>query len=246
MQRASRVGGTGVTILGIDTSGPVAGVALWRSGALCYAAVSDAGRTHSETLMPMVDQALRAAGLSIEDVEMVSCVAGPGSFTGVRIGVCAAKGIAMARGIPCARVDALAALAAGAFGFDGEICPILDARRGQVYCARFRFSAGALPERRMEDAALPLADYLALLPKEGRCLFTGDGLSAHGAEIARAMGPRAVLQKPHLSLLRAEAACYLAQNDPALRVSGAALTPIYLRKPQAERERAEKRGRAHD
>ncbi len=235
-----------MTILGIDTSGPVAGVALWRGGALRYAAVADAGLTHSETLMPMVDQALAAAGLSIEDVEMVSCVAGPGSFTGVRIGVCAAKGIALARGIPCARVDALAALSAGAFGFDGEICPILDARRGQVYCARFRFPGGALPERLMEDAALPLTDFLSRLPTDGRCLFTGDGLTAHAEAILRALGQRAVLQKPHLSLLRAEAACYLAENDPSIRMPGGELTPIYLRKPQAERERAEKQGRAHD
>ncbi len=175
---------------------------------------------------------------------MVSCVAGPGSFTGVRIGVCAAKGIAMARGIPCARVDALAALAAGDFGFDGEICPILDARRGQVYCARFRFSAGALPERRMEDAALPLADYLALLPKEGRCLFTGDGLSAHGAEIAGRWG-RGRCCKSASFTFAGGGGCYMRRTIPPFAYP-ARRSPIYLRKPQAERERAEKRGRAHD
>jgi tRNA threonylcarbamoyladenosine biosynthesis protein TsaB len=231
-----------LTILGIDTSGPVAGVCVWKDGKPRYSAVADVGLTHSETLMPMVDQALAAAGISVKDVELVACVAGPGSFTGVRIGVCAAKGFALARDIPCAQIDALEALAAGAFGFDGEICPILDARRDQVYCARFRFGEGALPERLSEDMALSLSDFLGGLPADGRFLFIGDGVAAHGAAIARALGNRALIAKPHLSGLRADAACYLAEQNPALRVLGANLEPIYLRKPQAERERAVRRG----
>lgn len=231
-----------MTILGIDTSGPVAGVSVWRDGKPRYSATADVGMTHSETLMPMVDQALSAAGLSMEDVELVACVAGPGSFTGVRIGVCAAKGFAMARAIPCARIDALEALAAGAYGFDGEVCPILDARRDQVYCARFRFGEGALPVRLAEDAAMKLSDFLDGLPAGGRFLFTGDGVAAHGAAIGRALGGRALIAKPHLSCLRADAACYLAEFSPALRLPGEKLEPIYLRKPQAERERAAGRG----
>lgn len=231
-----------MTILGIDTSGPAAGVSVWKDGKPRHSMTADVGLTHSETLMPMVDQALSAAGLSVEDVELIACVAGPGSFTGVRIGVCAAKGFALARDIPCARIDALEALAAGAYGFDGEICPILDARRGQVYCARFRFFEGALPVRLAEDMAMKLTDFLAGLPREGRLLFTGDGVAAHGANIGRALGARALIAKPHLSLLRADAACYLAEMNPALRVPGEILEPIYLRKPQAERERAARRG----
>jgi tRNA threonylcarbamoyladenosine biosynthesis protein TsaB len=231
-----------LTILGIDTSGPVAGVSVWRDGKPRYSATADVGLTHSETLMPMVDHALSAAGLSMEDVELIACVAGPGSFTGVRIGVCAAKGFALARDIPCAQVDALEALAAGAYGFDGEICPILDARRDQVYCARFRFGAGGLPERLSEDMALKLTDFLDGLPADGRFLFTGDGVAAHGAAIERALGSRALIAKPHLSGLRADAACYLAEINPALHMPGEKLEPIYLRKPQAERERAARRG----
>ena len=231
-----------MTILGIDTSGPVAGVCVWKEGKSRYAVTSDVGLTHSETLMPMVDQALSASGLSMEDVELVACVAGPGSFTGVRIGVCAAKGFALAQGIPCAQIDALEVLAAGAYGFDGEICPILDARRDQVYCARFRFADGDLPERLSEDMALKLTDFLDGLPADGRFLFTGDGVAAHGAAIERALGNRALIAKPHLSGLRADAACYLAEHNASLREPGEKLEPIYLRKPQAERERAAKRG----
>jgi len=231
-----------LTILGIDTSGPVAGVSVWRGGKPRYSVTADVGLTHSETLMPMVDQALSAAGLSMGDVELIACVAGPGSFTGVRIGVCAAKGFALARDIPCARIDALEALAAGAHGFDGEICPILDARRDQVYCARFRFSDGVLPVRLTEDMALKLTDFLSGLPADGRFLFTGDGVAAHRAAIERALGGRALTARTHLSGLRADAACYLAESNPALRMPGANLEPIYLRKPQAERERAARRG----
>ena len=231
-----------MTILGIDTSGPVAGVALWQDGKPRYSVTADVGLTHSETLMPMVDQTLQASGIFIKSVDLIACVAGPGSFPGVRIGVCAAKGFALARGIPCAQVDALEALAAGAFGFEGEICPILDARRDQVYCARFRFSQGYLPERMSEDAALNLTDFLSQLPPDGRFLFTGDGVGVHQAALERPLGDRAVIFKPHLSGLRADAACYLAEMNPALRLPGDQLEPIYLRKPQAERERAAKRG----
>ncbi len=231
-----------MTILGMDTSGPVASVSVWRGGKPRYSVSADVGLTHSETLMPLVDRALTAAGVSLAEVELIACVAGPGSFTGVRIGVCAARGFALALKIPVARVNALEALSAGAFGFDGEICPILDARRGQVYSARFRFAEGALPERLCPDEALKLTDFIAALPPDGRFLFTGDGLSVHGEAIRAALGSRAILQKPHLAALRAEAACYLADSDPSLRVPGEALEPIYLRKPQAERERDARRG----
>ena len=226
----------------MDTSGPVASVCVWRGGKPRYSVSADVGLTHSETLMPLVDRALTAAGVSMAEVELVACVAGPGSFTGVRIGVCAARGFALALGIPVARINALEALSAGAFGFDGEICPILDARRGQVYCARFRFAEGALPERLCPDEALKLTDFVAALPPEGRFLFTGDGLSIHGEAIRAALGSRAVLQKPHLASLRAEAACYLADCGSSPGVPGEALEPIYLRKPQAERERDARRG----
>jgi tRNA threonylcarbamoyladenosine biosynthesis protein TsaB len=232
-----------LTILGIDTSGPVAGVALFEGGKVRYCAAADVGLTHSETLMPLIDRALEASGLSIPQLGLIACVAGPGSFTGVRIGVCAARAISMATGIPCAQIDALEALAAGAFGFDGEICPILDARRGQVYCARFRFSQGVLPQRIADDRAMALEEFIEQLPASSRLLFVGDGVWAHAPAIERALGSRALIQKPHLSGLRADAACYLAHNNPALHMPGMQLLPLYLRKPQAERAREAARER---
>ena len=130
------------TVLAIDTSGPVAGCAVLKAGRIVHLTAMNHGLTHSETIMPAVDAALEGAGLRCGDVDVFAAVAGPGSFTGVRIGVCAAKGLAHAVGKPCVAVHALEALAMNFYGFDGLCCPILDARRGQVYCAAFDMARG--------------------------------------------------------------------------------------------------------
>ena len=224
------------TVLAIDTSGPVAGCALLREGRIAHLAVMNHGLTHSETIMPAVDAALQAAGLSCRDVDVFAAVAGPGSFTGVRIGVCAAKGLAHAAGKPCARVHALEALAMNFYGFDGLCCPILDARRGQVYCAAFDMSRG-MPQRALEDAAQPLQEFLARLPGDRRLVFVGDGVPVHAEAVKQALGERALIAPENLRDLRADAACVLAAARPESWAPAAALRPIYLRAPQAVRER---------
>ncbi len=229
----------GPTVLAIDTSGPVAGCALLREGRIAQLTVMNHGLTHSETIMPAVDAALCGAGLSCADVDVFAAVAGPGSFTGVRIGVCAAKGLAHAVAKPCAQVHALEALAMNFYGFDGLCCPILDARRGQVYCAAFDMSLG-MPERALEDAAQPLEDFLARLPEDRRLVFVGDGVPTYGEAVKRALGDRALIAPENLRDLRADAACLLAAARPQAWVSAGQLRPIYLRAPQAERERKRK------
>lgn len=224
------------TVLAIDTSGPVAGCAVLAEGKIVHMAVMNQGLTHSETIMPAVDEALSAAGIACGDVDVFAAVAGPGSFTGVRIGVCAAKGMAHAVGKPCAAVHALEALAMNCFGFDGLCCPILDARRGQVYCAAFDM-AGGMPVRALEDAAQPLSEFLDRLPGDRRLIFVGDGVPAHGEAVRRALGERALIAPQNLRDLRPDAACVLAAARPESWVAPAALRPIYLRKPQAVRER---------
>ena len=107
------------TVLAIDTSGPVAGCAVLAGGRIVHLTAMNHGLTHSETIMPAVDEALSAAGLRCCDVDVFAAVAGPGSFTGVRIGVCAAKGLAHAVGKPCVAIHALEALAMNFYGFDG-------------------------------------------------------------------------------------------------------------------------------
>ena len=117
----------GLNILGIDSSGPVASCAVMSGGRIVHSIALNHGLTHSEALMPAVDAAMRASGLTCADIDAFAAVAGPGSFTGVRIGVCTAKGLAHAAGKPCAAVDALEALAMNFYGFGGLVCPILDA-----------------------------------------------------------------------------------------------------------------------
>ena len=229
-------------VLAIDTSGPVAGCAVLAGGRVAHLTAMNHGLTHSETIMPAVDAALAGAGLSCGDVDVFAAVAGPGSFTGVRIGVCAAKGLAHATGKRCAAVHALETLAMNFYGFDGLCCPILDARRGQVYCAAFDMSGG-MPRRALEDTAQPLAQFLDRLPADRRLVFVGDGVPVHGDAVRAALGERALIAPPNLRDLRADAACLLAAARPETWVEAAQLRPIYLRAPQAERNRMATAGR---
>ena len=224
-----------MNIAAIDTSGPLASAAVMKDGGIAHLIAMNQGLTHSETIMPALDDALHAAGLSCADVDCFAVVAGPGSFTGVRIGVCAAKGLAHAWNKMCARLDALEVLAMNYQGFDGIACPILAARRGQVYCAAFDMKNG-LPERVLEDNAIELSAFLDKLPKDRRLVFLGDGLRVHAGKI-REILPDAVIAPANMRDLRADVACILAEARQDEWMEAHLLTPIYLRVPQAERER---------
>jgi len=231
-----------VNILAIDTSGPVAACAVMAEGRIACSIAMNQGLTHSETIMPAVDMALRTSGLTCRDIDVFAAVAGPGSFTGVRIGVCAVKGLAHGVGKPCARVNALEALAMNFYGFDGLCCPILDARRGQVYCAAYDMKGGMPVEVAAPDA-IPLTDFIAALPADRRLVFVGDGVPAYGEQVKALLGARALIAPEHLRNLRADAACVLAAARSDQWMEARRLTPIYLRAPQAERER--RAGRDH-
>lgn len=230
-----------MNIVAIDTSGPLASCAVMKDGAIAHLIAMNQGLTHSETIMPALDDAMHAAGLSCVDVDCFAVVAGPGSFTGVRIGVCAAKGLAHAWNKKCACIDALEALSMNFQGFDGIVCPILDARRGQVYCAAFDMKNG-LPECVLADDALELTAFLDRLPKDRRLAFLGDGLRVH-AERIRQILPEAFIAPANLRELRADAACLLAEARQQEWMDAPMLTPIYLRVPQAERERNARLGK---
>lgn len=225
-----------MNILAIDTSGPVAGCAVMMGERVVHSVSMCHGLTHSESIMPAVDEAMEASGLTCADIDVFAAVAGPGSFTGVRIGVCAAKGLAHAVDKPCVAIHALEALAMNFYGFDGLICPILDARRGQVYCALFDTRDG-MPVRAAEDDAVALQTLLERLPQDRRILFAGDGLAVHSTEIRQALGERALLAPANLRDLRADAVCALAAAKREDWIPARALRPVYLRAPQAERER---------
>lgn len=235
-----------MNILMIDTSGPACGVALMKDGAIVYEAQLVSGRTHSQRVMPMVDTALSMSDMQVSDIDLFGAVLGPGSFTGVRIGVSTVKALAHAAGKPCVGVDALHALAANVSGFDGVICPILDARAQQVYGAMFR--AGDVPQRLMDDEAMRLVDFLDLVDKTGEnALFLGDGVAPLRAKIEERLGSRANFVSAQHMNLRAGSACALAEKlaeaDEQAVVDYVHLLPLYLRAPQAERERAAREGK---
>ena len=219
-------------ILAIDTSGPVCGVAVMKDGAVVYEASAINKMTHSVNLLPMIDTACQSAGLTIADLDRIAVVSGPGSFTGVRIGVSTVKGLAHAHCTPCVAVDALEAMAAGAGEFVGVICPIQDARAGQVYGAAFK--AGAVrPERLMDDIPLKLEEYVEAIRAFGdRFLFLGDGMPVHRAKLAALLGDAAVFAQPQLAYLRPASAAYLASLETEL-LDYRTLMPMYLRAPNA-------------
>lgn len=223
-------------LLALDTSGPVCGVAVMADGKVLFEAATQNGRNHSISLMPLIDQALHVSGLKLTDLDRLAVVMGPGSFTGVRIGISTAKGLAHGASLPCVAVDALEALAKGAELFHGLICPIQDARGGQVYAALFAADAHGLT-RRMEDQPIAVADLChQLKQKESPVLFVGDGMPVHRATIAEVLGDQAVFAAPHLSYLRPAAVAELAAQATDL-LDYRSLMPLYLRAPNAERNK---------
>ncbi|MBE0601768.1 MAG: tRNA (adenosine(37)-N6)-threonylcarbamoyltransferase complex dimerization subunit type 1 TsaB [Firmicutes bacterium] len=224
-------------ILAVDTSGPVCGVAIKRDEQIVYEAAAVNKRTHSASLLPMISEALNRCGLTAADVDLFAVVTGPGSFTGVRIGVSTVKGMAHGAGKPCAGVNALQALAAGVSQGELLLCPIQDARAGQVYGAAFL--PGMPPIRVVDDRAAKLDLYLDAVLKaaeDGRKLcFVGDGVPVYRAAIQAALGERAVFLPAHQSALRPASVAMLAGFSQP--VDYLTLQPYYLRAPQAERAR---------
>ena len=222
-------------ILCLDTSGPVAGVALLENGVLRYEAMAVNAFTHSRSILPMVEEGFSHTGLRAEDTDYFAVTVGPGSFTGVRIGVSTVKALAHAVQKPCIAVDALEAMAAGVQPFDGVICPIQDARAGQVYGAAFR---GTTLERLLPDEPIRLEEYLDKAGALGeRMLFLGDGMPVHREKIREILGERALFASPHLSYLRPASAAYLASLHVEEAVPYQEIKPLYLRPPQAERQK---------
>ena len=230
-----------MNLLAFDTSGPVAGVSVWCDGTIRYEAAAVNKMTHSENIMPMAEEALLRAGIAKEQLNLLAVTVGPGSFTGVRIGVTAVKALSHALGIPCVAVDALEATAAGLETRDEVICPIQDARVQQVYGAAFRNG-----ERLMADCVLKLPEYLEQISPLGEhFLFTGDGVGVYREQIAACMGERARFAAAQCAYLRPAAVAALGARDADHAVDYLTLQPLYLRAPQAERERAAREAKQH-
>ena len=230
-----------MNILMIDTSGPACGVAIMRDGRLIYEAELVNKQTHSQRVMPMADAALAMSDMTTADIDVFGAVTGPGSFTGVRIGVTAVKALSHALGIPCVAVDALEATAAGLEARDEIVCPIQDARVQQVYGAAF-----CNGKRLLDDCVLKLPEYLdKISPLGERFLFTGDGVAVYRQQIADCLGDRVRFAAAPCAYLRPAAVAALAACDADKAVDYLTLQPLYLRAPQAERERAAREAKPH-
>ncbi|MCR5297291.1 MAG: tRNA (adenosine(37)-N6)-threonylcarbamoyltransferase complex dimerization subunit type 1 TsaB [Clostridiales bacterium] len=219
-------------LLIIDTSGPVCGAAVMDESRVLSEFTAQNRNTHSASLMPMVESALRAAGTELKDLDAVAAVSGPGSFTGVRIGVATAKGLAHGAGLKCIPVDALEALSRSAGAWDGLVCPIQDARAGQVYGAAFRNG-----ERLTPDEPMKLEEYLEKISALGeRFLFLGDGVPVHREKIREILGEKAEFAPAHLGYLRPSAAGMIAL-EKGRETDYLGLQATYLRPPNAQKNK---------
>ena len=228
-------------ILAFESSAKAASVALLEDDRLLGEYYQNSGQTHSRTLMQMAENLLTNCDLTPADIDAAAVAAGPGSFTGVRIGAAAAKGFAWGREIPCYGVSTLEAMATTARHLDGTLCCAMDARRAQVYNAVFRAADGAL-ERLSADRAISLQELGEELKKyENPIFLVGDGAALCYNTLCQTMENLRLLPEEH-RMQRASGVALLAlerarHGDPG---DAAALTPNYLRLSQAERERQER------
>lgn len=227
-------------ILSVDSSAKTASVAVTDGTTLLSECFVNAGLTHSRTLMPMVDNALRQADMKIEDIDAFCVNAGPGSFTGIRIGVAAVKGLALASDKPCSGVSTLEAIAYNFIDEDAVVCAAMDARCSQVYAALFKVENGVIT-RLCDDYAVPICE----LAEEIRKLDKTVILAGDGAEICY----NAMKDSVDNIALSAEFRRYQRAYGAALGAiahnkfaDSSLLAPVYLRMPQAERELKLKKG----
>ena len=228
--------------LAFDSVARIASVALCDGEKVLAQYSIDNGMTQSELLLPMAESILSSVGLSFSDVGLYASTTGPGSFTGVRIGVSLIKGLAFGKGVPCVSVSSLDSLAENAAGLSGIIVPVMDARRSQVYCAIFE-SDGENLTRVSEDMAIPLSTLAELLQKyKDRPIYlTGDGYGVATAAltnlgVALCNTPEGIRGQSAASCAKVAYRMYKCGNT----VADTELAPTYLRLPQAERERLER------
>lgn len=226
-------------ILGIDTATNACSAAVMDEGRIIGQTYLNVARKHSATLLPALDQLLELLGLALQDMDAVAVCAGPGSFTGVRIGVATASAFAYVLGCPVYEVSTLSALIEAApKGL--PVCALLDARRDQVYV-----KAQCGYDVVIHTSAQTLSDVLQELKGCGPVLFTGDGAAAHRDEIQAAM--KGALFEPGMyAYPTAAGACMLGASGRCTVRTHDTVRPIYLRPPQAQRALLEKRKREAD
>ena len=225
-------------ILAFETSAKAASVAITDNGKLLGESYQNTGLTHSQTLMVMAEDLLKTCNLTVKDVEAVAVAAGPGSFTGVRIGVAAAKGFAWGGELPCYGVSTLEAMAHSLGAYQGYVVPAMDARRSQVYTAIFHAEKGVL-FRVEDDMAISLEELGEKIKNFAEPVFLGGDGAVWCYNTLLKEVPGLVLPPEHRMHQRASGVALTAQVmiDAGEPGNGAELTPNYLRPSPAERER---------
>ncbi|MBQ8408669.1 MAG: tRNA (adenosine(37)-N6)-threonylcarbamoyltransferase complex dimerization subunit type 1 TsaB [Clostridia bacterium] len=228
-------------ILALDSTAEVCSVALCEDDRLIAEMTVNTGNTHSQTLLPAVEQILKISEVSIDEVDAFACSTGPGSFTGVRIGVATVKGLAYSKNKPCVSISTLDALAYNLRGFDGIFSPVMNARRNQVYNALFECKDSVIT-RLCPDRALSISELDEELSSVDKSIYlSGDGyeITERGFDKTRI---EFVPERQRLQSAYSVACCALQRIKEGQILTDAELVPIYLRPSQAERERNERLG----
>ena len=229
-------------LLGIDSSGMTASAAIVSGDILVAEFTVNNKQTHSQTLLPMIDQVVKMSGIGLEELDGIAVAAGPGSFTGLRIGSSTAKGMALALNKPIIPVPTLEGMAYRMAGFGGVICPLMDARRNQVYTGIYRMS-GSRMECLLEQCAVDILDIAAKVNElNENVVFLGDGVPVHRAVLEEKIKVSYQFAPLHLNRQSAAsvAALGMIYMEEGKIEDAKDHKPIYLRQSQAERERAKR------
>jgi tRNA threonylcarbamoyladenosine biosynthesis protein TsaB len=225
-------------VLAIDTSAKVSSVSVVTEDKIISEFNIDTKLTHSQTLMPMLDAALKCANISITDIDAFAVANGPGSFTGLRIGIGAIKGLCYALDKPCVGVSTLKGLAYNLIGYNGIVCAVMDARCNQVYTALFEVD-GTNVKRITDDAAISIDELAKILENyKKNIFFVGDGADLCYNKLKSVLS-NVYLADASKKYQRAASVGFAAIKDIMLNndvCTAANLTPTYLRLPQAQRE----------
>lgn len=229
-------------LLGIDSSSLVASVAVVTDDVLTAEYTVDFKKTHSQTLLPMIDEVVTMLGMDLHEIDAIAVSGGPGSFTGLRIGSATAKGLGLALEKPLIHVPTVDAMAYNLWGSDALICPIMDARRKQVYTGIYRYEDHRLMTVK-DQMAVGIEELLSMLNEMGEAVtFLGDGVPVFKDIIADKLTVPFSFAPAHLSRQRAGAvgALGVLYYKEGRTETAAEHKPDYLRVSQAERERAQK------
>lgn len=230
-----------MNILAIDSSGLTASVAVSKDAVIAACQSVNNKKTHSQTLLPMIKEVMEESGLKLEDIDAVAIANGPGSFTGLRIGASTVKGLCLAVDKPVIPVSTLEGLAYNLAGYPGIVCPIMDARRKQVYTAVYSFNDDELKDI-LAPNAIGIEELVDIVHEYDRVTFVGDGIPVHKEYICSQLGAKAHFAGPHMCLQNAASVAVLAAKKYAggCMVNSDELELEYLRLSQAEREKLER------